>query len=106
MSVIVQPLTQPPVFALHELYLRSWPADGGQPRPNGQQLILVSAAFKSQVVLTMTVTLASKMHFSSIHCVVQPTTTLLDCMLYLMQDLSTKAFCQALQVSVSLGTCI
>ncbi len=35
----------------------------------------------------MTVTLASKVHFSSVHGVAQPTTTLLDCMLHLMQDL-------------------
>ncbi len=39
-------------------------------------------------------------------CIAQPTTTLLDCMLYLMQYPYDQAFYQALQISVSLGKCV
>jgi len=39
-------------------------------------------------------------------CIAQPNTTLLDCMLYLMQYPYDQAFYQALQISVSLGKCV
>ena len=90
----MKPSTQPPTLALHASCLSLWPADGPVSLAR-QQLILVPAAFKSEILLTMAVSLASKIRFSNcyIQCIVQPTTTLPDCTLYLMQDFRDPGRC-------------
>ena len=47
------------------------------------------------------VNMAFEMHFNACQCIALPNTALLDCILCMIQ-----AFYQALQIGVSLGTCI
>ena len=84
-------------------------------RPSG----LLTSPLQSVTDAITVVTPASQSAASTLHdckyslrdafqCVAQPNTTLLDCILYLMQVLYPhgQAFYQALQTSVSLGKCV
>ena len=57
-----------------------------------QKSQMFTGAVRSTVVPTLTVKIASKMHVSALQCMTQPNTTLLDCTLYLTQDLYDQAF--------------
>ena len=73
-------------------------------------MIVVSAAFRSAVLLSMTVTVASEMHFHSImKFITQSHTTLLDeAINCIVSDAISmiQACYQALPTGASLGMCI
>ena len=69
----VLPLTQTLISALHALCLRSWPAVGIFSLVfAAHTMIVVSAAFRSAVLLSMAVNVASEKHFHSWRNVTQP----------------------------------
>ncbi len=76
-----------------------------QPRPNSQptDASIVTAASQSATLLSMTVNIASNMHFNALRSLTQPCLTAycIQCNYPMMQ-----ALYQALQISVSLGKCI
>ncbi len=63
-------------------------------------MIVVSAASQSATLLSMTVSIASEMHFNAMRSLTQPCLTAycIRCNTYMIQAVS-----QALQISVSLG---
>ena len=65
-----------------------------------------SAAVESEVLLTTTANAASKMHATYVyafHCIAQPDSTLLDCILYRHNISWIQALYQALHIGASLG---
>ena len=57
-----------------------------------------SAAVESAVLLTTTANAASNMHIYAFHCIAQPDSTLLDCILYRHNISLIQAFYQALHI--------